>query len=170
VNSKLPEGVKMAFHFQPMDETCARAIAAWHYESVTSFYDMDQDAEDLAELLDPHSWPDHYYAVMDAEAALDTAGEELVGFFCFEAEQDVVSIGLGLRPDLTGKGLGRAFCEAGLQFAREKFHPRTFALDVATFNARAIALYHKLGFQDSGISLQESNGGYYEFLHMVREA
>ena len=160
----------MAFHFQPMDKTCARAIAAWHYEGAYSFYDMDQDAEDLAELLDPHSWPDHYYAVMDAEAALDTAGGELVGFFCFEVEQDVVTLGLGLRPDLTGKGVGRAFCEAGLQFARENFKPRAFALDVATFNQRAIALYRKLGFQDSWISLQESNGGQHEFLHMVREA
>lgn len=155
----------MAFSFQPMDETSARAIAAWHYAGVYSFYDMEQDPEDLAELLDPHSWPDHYFAVVDAEA-----GGELVGFFCVEAEQDGVTIGLGLRPDLTGKGQGRAFCEAGLQFAREKFQPRTFALDVATFNQRAIALYRKLGFQDSDIHLQESNGGQVEFLHMVRGA
>lgn len=153
----------MHFSFRPMDETCARAIAAWHYEGATSFYDMEQDAEDLAELLDPLSWTDHYFAGMDA-------GGELVGFFYFEAEQDVVSIGLGLRPDLTGKGLGQAFCEAGLQFAREKFHPRTFALDVATFNQRAIKLYRKLGFEDCGVSLQQSNDGQYEFLHMIRAA
>jgi len=62
---------------------------------------MDQDAEDLEELLNPHSWADTYYAVVDE-------GNELIGFFCFDQEEiGVVTIGLGLRPDYTGKGLGR---------------------------------------------------------------
>jgi hypothetical protein len=32
---------------------------------------------------------------------------------------DVTEVGLGLRPDLTGRGLGGAFLDAGLRFAVE---------------------------------------------------
>ena len=153
----------MRFEFRPMDENCARAVAGWHYEGIYSFYDMEQDVEDLQELLDQRSWIDHYYAVTDEQG-------DLIGFFCFEREQEAVAIGLGLRPDLTARGWGRAFLEAGLEFAREKYHPATFTLSVATFNQRAIHVYRKVGFEDTGVFVNETNGGQYEFLRMVREA
>jgi ribosomal-protein-alanine N-acetyltransferase len=153
----------MKFEFQPMDKDCAHAIAGWHYGGIYAFYDMEQDVEDLEELLDPHSWNDHYYAVTDDQG-------DLVGFFCFEREKEVVVIGLGLKPDLTGRGWGQAFFEAGLEFAREKYRPATFMLSVATFNHRAINIYRKAGFEDAEVFVNETNGGQYEFLRMAREA
>lgn len=146
-----------------MDEHYAHAIANWHYEGIYVFYDMDQDAEDLEELLDPHSWADRYYAVVNK-------CNELIGFFCFEQDGEAVIIGLGLRPDHTGKGLGQTFVEAGLEFAQEKFSPTAFRLSVATFNQRAIRLYERVGFKPDGVFMNETNGGQYEFLRMVRKA
>ena len=153
----------MKFEFQPMDQDWAQAIAGWHYEGIYAFYDMEQDAEDLEELLDPRSWNDQYYAVTDDQG-------DLVGFFCFEREEEVVVIGLGLRPDLTGRGWGQAFFEAGLEFAREKYQPASFVLSVATFNQRAINVYRRAGFEDTEIFLNETNGGQYEFLRLARDA
>ena len=152
----------MKFEFRPMDENRARAVAGWHYEGIYAFYDMEQDAADLEELLDPRSWIDHYYAVTDEQG-------DLTGFFSFEQEQEAVAVGLGLRPDLTGRGWGRAFVEAGLEFASEKYHPVAFTLIVATFNQRAIRVYRKVGFKDAGVFMNETNGGQYEFLRMVRK-
>jgi ribosomal-protein-alanine N-acetyltransferase len=154
---------QMKFEFKPLDENSAHAIAGWHYEGIYSFYDMDQDLEDLQELLDPRNWEDHYYTVTDDQG-------DLIGFFSFEREKEVVIIGLGLRPDLTGKGLGQAFLDAGLEFAREKYRPTTFVLSVATFNQRAINVYRRAGFEDVEVSLNETNGGQYEFLCMSRKA
>jgi len=151
----------MTFRIQPMDETAARAIAGWHYDGVYAFYDMEQDPEDLEGLLNPESWPDRYYAVTDEP-------EELVGFFCFEHDGEAVAVGLGLRPDLTGRGLGRAFLEAGLTFAEGHYRPATFTLSVATFNERAIKLYRNAGFTDAGTTMNRTNGGEYEFLQMAR--
>jgi ribosomal-protein-alanine N-acetyltransferase len=153
----------MKFEFQPMDEDCAHAVAGWHYGGIYAFYDMEQDAKDLEELLDPRSWDDHYYAVTDGQG-------DLIGFFCFEQEKEAVVIGLGLRPDLTGSGWGQAFLEAGLGFAREKYHPATFMLSVATFNQRAINVYRKAGFEGLQVFVKETNGGQYEFLCMAKEA
>jgi len=156
-------GIRMKFEFHPMDKAFAYAIAGWHYEDIYTFYDMNQDVEDLAELLDPCHWQDHYYAVTDEQGFL-------VGFFSFEQEQDSLVIGLGLRPDLTGRGWGQAFFEAGLEYAREKYHPKTFVLSVATFNQRAIKVYRKAGFEDLELFEVETNAGRYEFLRMTREA
>ena len=153
----------MQFGFKPMNESYAHAIANWHYEGIYAFYDMDQDIEDLEELLDPRSWTGKYYAVVDECG-------ELIGFFSFEKENEVVVIGLGLRPDCTGEGLGQAFVEAGLEYAKQQTDPATFRLSVATFNQRAIRVYEKVGFKPDGVFMHETNGGQYEFLRMVRAA
>jgi [ribosomal protein S18]-alanine N-acetyltransferase len=49
--------------------------------------------------------------------------------------------GLGLRPDLTGQGLGLEFFRAGLAFARERYEPQCVYLHVAEFNERARPVY-----------------------------
>ena len=133
-----------------MTEEAARAVLAWRYEGLYAFYNADlHDLHDgLQEML-----AGSYYAATDEQGAL-------VGFFCFGATAQVpgghldglyadeaLDIGLGMRPDLTGRGLGCAFLMAGLDFARQRFAPATFRLSVAAFNQRAIRLYEKVGFQ-----------------------
>jgi ribosomal-protein-alanine N-acetyltransferase len=39
---------------------------------------------------------------------------------------DALDTGGGLRPDLTGRGLGREALEVGLAFGRSRFAPRAF--------------------------------------------
>ena len=109
-------------------------------------------------------WPGEVLAVVGESG-------ELIGFFSFAQEgPGVVAIGLGLRPDHTGKGLGQAFVLAGLEFAKGKFHPTQFRLSVAAFNRRAIRLYERLGFRQDGLFENETNGGRYRFLRMARDA
>ena len=154
----------MQFTFKPMTETDAHQIATWHYPAPYDFYDWDQDPEDLAELLDPQSWQAPNYAVFNEV-------NELVGFFSFrhDAQDDQrVEIGLGLRPDVTGKGLGFAFLTAGLTFGQEYFPAGKWSLSVVTFNQRAIRVYERAGFLPLTTFLHHTNGGEYEFLHMVR--
>lgn len=152
----------MQFRLKPMNESSAQAIANWQYEGMYAFYNMDQDIEDLEELLDLHNWAGKYFTVINEQ-------DELVGFFCFEKEDDMVVVGLGMRPDCTGRGLGQAFVTAGLAFARRKFQPTLFCLSVATFNRRAISVYEKVGFKRDGLFMNETNGGQYEFLRMVKQ-
>jgi ribosomal-protein-alanine N-acetyltransferase len=109
--------------FRPTNEEDAREIAAWRYEAPYDFYDMTNDPEGLEKLLGPPERRRGYYAVL--------SGGELVGFFCYGLGGQLpgfdypgdgcIDIGLGLRPDLTGKGLGLKFIRAGLQFGRRRF-------------------------------------------------
>jgi RimJ/RimL family protein N-acetyltransferase len=96
----------------------------------------------LAELLDPQSWQEPYYSVFNEE-------NDLVGFFVFKQDGQTVEVGLGLRQDLTGQGLGRAYLNAGLAFGQEHFSVGAWSLSVATFNTRAIRLYEHAGFTRS---------------------
>jgi ribosomal-protein-alanine N-acetyltransferase len=82
----------------------------------------------------------------------------------------MVDIGLGLRPDLTGRGLGLPFVLAGLEFARERFAPEGFRLTVAAFNERAILIYERAGFRGIETFTHRTNGGEHPFVLMVRES
>jgi ribosomal-protein-alanine N-acetyltransferase len=94
-----------------MSQRQARTVAAWRYDPPYDFYDAVADPEDLAELLDPVQRAGRDFAVRDDSG-------NLVGFFMFKRQRDTVEVGLGLRPDLTGRGRGLSFLLAGLEFAR----------------------------------------------------
>jgi ribosomal-protein-alanine N-acetyltransferase len=138
-------------------------ISGWHYEPPYDFYDARSDQDDLQELLDPERRKGAYFSVFDE-------GGTLAGFFQFEREGTTVDVGLGMRPDLTGRGLGVGYLLAGLEFARGRFSPERFTLSVATFNERAIRVYERAGFERSSVYKHSTNGGEYLFLSMVREA
>jgi [ribosomal protein S18]-alanine N-acetyltransferase len=145
-----------------MREEEAQRIATWRYEPPYSFYDADADAADLALLLGRESREGRYFSAFSEDA--------LIGFFDLKSDGDDVTIGLGLRPDLTGRGLGLPFVEAGMAFAREQFAPSRFRLSVATFNERAIRVYERAGFVPLRTFDHETNGGVYRFLEMTRSA
>jgi [ribosomal protein S18]-alanine N-acetyltransferase len=149
--------------FRQINDADAREISGWRYAPPYDFYDATADPADLAELLDPQSRRDVYFSALDGK-------HRLVGFFQFEKTGEAVDVGLGLRPDLTGRGLGAEFVLAGLAFARERFSPRRFTLSVATFNGRAIGVYERVGFRRGRTYTHETNGGEHEFLSMWREA
>src|SRR4051812_30236680 len=110
-----------------MAEAEAREVAEWHYDPPYTFYDWSADGDDLALLLDGKRRKGRFFSVVDEEDAL-------AGFFEYQREGDTVVVGLGLRPDMTGRGFGEAFVEQGLEFARETFAPKEFRLAVAAFN------------------------------------
>ncbi len=159
----------MKFIFTPMDEVNAHTIQSWNYEAPYNIYNWTAE-DDITEMLDRRS---PHFAVRDEYG-------ELMGFFSYGSsalvwdsgephlfsENNTITIGLGMRPDLTGKGLGLAFVNAGLDFARKQFKPDYFRLFVLIFNQRAIRVYEHAGFQRVGIYLQPNANGYREYLEM----
>ncbi|GAA0492451.1 GNAT family protein [Salinibacillus aidingensis] len=151
----------MIYEFKQMTQEQAEQIAYnWHYEGIYSFYDIEADKEDMEEFLDSEQRGQSMFAV--------TGNNELTGFFSInQVNNDTIDIGLGLRPDITGKGYGLTFLKEGLSFAEKNYNPGMITLSVATFNQRAIKVYKRAGFTEAGTFIQNTNGGQYEFLRMV---
>src|SRR5439155_14684504 len=129
-------------------------LHAWRYEPPYDFYDGD---------VDPVTNPERFFAVRDDRG-------ELVGNYYFEPKGDVLEYGLGLRPDLTGRSLGLEFFRAGLEFGRERYRPTHVRLYVAAFNERAIKVYERAGFRESGRHTRRfERWGEVEFVNMDEE-
>ena len=146
-----------------MTQAEAVAITHWRYPDSYSFYDWTADPDDAALLLDAKRRKGRFFSALDENG-------ELVGFFEFQEKDKDVVIGLGLHPDLTGRGLGREFLELGMASAQKRFKPERFRLSVATFNKRAIKVYERAGFTTTRSFDHETNGGVYRFLEMTRPA
>lgn len=143
-----------------MTAAYAADIITWRYAAPYDCYDMT--GADPAFLVSPASG---YHALTD-EAAL-------IGFRSFGADGQVpggdyddsaLDTGGGLRPELTGKGLGAEAIRTGLEFGRRQFAPQAFRVTVATFNLRARHVVEGLGFRGIGSFLATADGRSYEML------
>ncbi|HEX5901526.1 MAG TPA: GNAT family N-acetyltransferase [Actinomycetota bacterium] len=133
----------------------AVAIARWRYPGRYATYDV-------GEIVTPERG---FWAVGH--------GADLVGYCCFghEArvpgvvdEDGVLDVGYGMRPDLTGHGLGRVFVRAILDFAVDMYSPQRLRLLILDWNDRSLKVAEALGFQSEGV--QESTEG--DFVVMTR--
>ena len=150
------------FTIRPMTAADAHAVAAWRYPGEYSFYDASADPDDLAELLDPAQWGQRYFA------ADEITQHELTGFLEVTLTGREAEIGLGLRPDLTGRGAGESFVRTCLRFASAALGAQSYTLTVAAFNRRAITVYERAGFQEVECFEHFTNGGFHAFIRMAR--
>lgn len=146
-------------HHRPMTREWANQIQAWTYAAPYDFYNQPPPEEGVNELMT-------YQAILESH--------ELIGFYCigspsqvpnstYPYSSDFTDIGLGMRPDLTGRGHGKSFVTYVMERAAEQGKP--LRLTVASFNERAIHLYETLGFHT--ITSFERNG--VPFQVMVRD-
>jgi ribosomal-protein-alanine N-acetyltransferase len=150
---------------RPLTERDVHEMRTWRYPPPYERYDLDADPSDVDIMLAAAASGEGWFAADDAESAA------LAGFFEFVVQGVEVEVGLGLRPDLTGRGLGAGYLEAGLGFARERWAPERFALDVYPWNERAIRAYERAGFVRGDTYVRRFDDGIEkEFLRMSRPA
>lgn len=146
-------------------------IAGWQYEEPYSIYNMEGSEACIRELLDGS-----YYSVLGREG-------ELSGYFCYGIsaqvpagndfqvyeQKDLMDIGLGMKPELCGRGNGAAFVLEGIEFGKKTFGVSGFRLTVAAVNARAVAAYGKAGFIKAAFFFRKSSQPEMKFWVMTRE-
>ncbi|KAA3661894.1 MAG: N-acetyltransferase [Chloroflexi bacterium] len=129
----------------------APLLLNWHYPRPYHIYNMASDdpadaAATIAYLLNPA----HQFYEMTLPK------EGVVGFCSFgedgqvpggDYSQPALDIGMGIHPNLTGKGLGAIFVQAVIQFGMEMFRPTLLRVTIATFNERAQRVWQQNGFQ-----------------------
>ena len=161
------------------EEYANEIINNWHYDGIYSFYDMTADEEDLKVFTDRGYWKDTIFAVLNEN-------NELVGWSSFYLENEIVWLSLGLKPGLTGIGLGEEFVSECVNFAKSHYKPnkQIVKFDVALFNQsaikdlgagfgpfnqRAIKVYERVGFSEFGRVIKHTRKGRVEFIQMKRD-
>lgn len=160
----MSRGVDVEFTTRNMIDDYAIDILGWKYEKPYDLYNNVLSGEAILELTRLT-----YKAIL--------SDEKVVGFFCTGEdaqvpaghevgayEDDCMDIGLGLRPDLTGNGLGTEFFTYILKELRSEYEG-CIRLTVADFNSRAIHLYEKFKF----VRKQEFLRNKMKFIVMVKE-
>ncbi|WP_375471876.1 GNAT family N-acetyltransferase [uncultured Nostoc sp.] len=154
------------FAFHLIDETNARAILSWRYEPPYDLYNyLEEEANLLQDILNPQN---NFYSIMDEN-------RELVAYCSFGQDGQVtggnyrdwaLDIGMGIRPDLTGRRKGTEYANAVLEFADSLFKPKAFRVTIAAFNKRAIRVWQKLGFDHQQCFERRSDG--MQFIVLLR--
>ncbi len=158
----------MSIVFRPITLEEANEVYRWSYKGEYAIYSFSGEEDELAELMDGT-----FFAANDSEG-------RLLGYICHGQtaqvpggftkgiydEQGYVDIGLGLRPELTGKGLGLSFIMQGLHYFAELLHADRFRLVVTTFNERAIKVYERAGFMRDVCFPSKVNGTEVMFVSM----
>ena len=145
------DGEPAGLALTPMSESEAREVLGWRYPPPYDALNpnpetLDEDAAAMADLARLYF------------AARDPAGR-LAGFCCFGPEARVpgfdypddgrADIGLGLRPELTGRGLGGSLLSAATGLAAGlRLAPGGYRATVWAENARSRRLFERAGYRE----------------------
>jgi len=130
------------FAVGPMTEEHAMEICRWRYEPPYDMYNWDSWSNMVKtgyEFANPDIRRQQYRSVT-------AEGYGLCGFAQLFPMINVTRLGLGMRPDLCGKGYGASFVRAIVRTAQREAPGKEIDLEVITTNIRAIKTYEKAGF------------------------
>jgi ribosomal-protein-alanine N-acetyltransferase len=169
----------MRYHFVPMNKEYARTIVEhWKYGDDYSIHDYINEADHI---LDSTSWGKGLFAVLNEEGEL--VGELTTEFFdendgCLDYDDfgpeklnaAEMWIGFGLKPELTGRGLGEGFVAACIEFAvsEHNYQGEAVRLGVPVFNERDIKVYKRVGFQVFARAVGQVDGRKFEAVQMIK--
>ncbi|MCP4417295.1 MAG: GNAT family N-acetyltransferase [Chloroflexi bacterium] len=137
----------------PLTAKHVSQILTWRYEPPYDLYDMGKGTADpleLTEAIDYFSQPHYHFRAMLRQPAA-----ELVAFCSFGLDGQVgggdysaeaVDIGLGVHPNLTGRGLGGMFVGVAIDYAQKTFDSPQLRITIAEFNRRAQKVWQRHDF------------------------
>ncbi len=124
-----------------------RQICCWKYEGVYSVYNF-LGWDTLVKLKEGITIEEKRKSEF---TAVTDENNNLCGYIRFVENKEFVLVGLGLKPLLCGQGLGNILMELLKNECKKRYSNKKIALEVRSFNKRAIKCYEKSGFKITGI-------------------
>lgn len=99
--------------------------------------------------------------------ALNSAGSVFAHFFFMNVSQDIPHLGIGLRDEYQGLGLGSLLLVYLMNVGKRVLRKHTVGLTVMKENHAAVRLYRRMGFEIVGnVSFRSENDSYEMRLHL----
>ncbi|WP_422485439.1 GNAT family N-acetyltransferase [Gudongella sp. DL1XJH-153] len=125
-----------------MNEENAKEICTWEYEGEYAVYNLS-DWDRVVE----NNWELAVKEEREASFLSVTQDNQLVAYGVITIKNGIVLLGIGLKPSLCGKGLGADIMKLLIEESENRFPGRSIALEVRSFNRRAIRCYENIGFE-----------------------
>src|SRR5688500_6921031 len=132
IQMRTKASLPMTLSVRPITEADARTALSWRYEPPYNVYNIEATDGDIDLILDPQF---HYLSIVDEDGIMVGMGS-----YGYDAQveggdysDEALDIGLGVRPDLTGRGLGPKFVRLLIEHAVEAFAPKRLRVSIAGF-------------------------------------
>lgn len=133
----------MKLFISELTEEYAKQLCTWRYNGVYSIYDFA--TWDIA-IQQGWSITDKKARDADFRSAINEH-EEFIGFFRMTKDTNgSIEIGLGLKPQYCGQGIGKDFVNLITQYIRAQYPNSKLFMEVRTFNTRAVKCYKECGY------------------------
>jgi RimJ/RimL family protein N-acetyltransferase len=153
--------------YRPAEKKHAREFVNWQYEPPYDVYNCppEEIGDAVQYNIDPKN---NVYAMIDES-------DTLIGYCSYGRDAQVpggdyseaaLDIGLMIKPELTGQGLGRVFAEEIIRNGVNKYDPKKIRVTIAIFNKRAIRTWEKNGFKQT--QFFKRSGDEMEFVIMTK--
>jgi ribosomal-protein-alanine N-acetyltransferase len=157
--------INLPWNITPMTEAHGQTISLWTYPPPYHIYNCpswDYMMHNELDFADPVVRREQYAAVIDDKG-------ELCAFGQFFPIVGVMRLGLGLRPDLAGLGIGSYLTSLLVMEAQKRAPGNIIDLEVLMWNIRARRSYAKMGFKVTDAYIRETPSGLAAFYCMVYE-
>ncbi len=145
-----------------MNEDIARQIISWVYDDDYAIYNLPS-YEEMKEknygMVNPEK-ADSYICYL--------SNDEVIAYSNIKETKDKrIFIGIGLKPEYCGKGLGSYFLNDTIDEIKNRYPNFSIYLEVRPWNTRAIKLYKKVGFIITDtVIIKDHLGNDTEFIEM----
>lgn len=130
------------YAFNELSEEQAKEICKWRYDGEYSIYNFsDWDT------VEKNGWDLSVESVRKSEFVSVLLDNELAAYGRISLKVNKAFIGIGLKPSLCGKGYGSNIMGLLIEECKRRFPNKIIALEVRSFNKRAINCYKSIGFE-----------------------
>ncbi len=144
-----------------LTEDYARKICSWRYDgdySVYNFSDWD--------VVVRNGWGLSIKDIREKEFLAVLLNRELIAYIRITKREGKAFVGIGLKPSWCGKGHGKEVMNLLIEECKKRFPNTPIALEVRSFNKRAINCYKAVGFEIRDKYVKKIMNGEDEFYYM----
>ena len=140
----------LSISYRPAEKKHAREFVNWQYKPPYDVYNCppEEIGDAVQYNIDPTN---NVYAMLDQN-------EELIGYCSYgkdaqvpggDYNEEALDIGLMIKPELTGQGMGATFTKEVIRNGIAKYEPKKLRVTIAAFNKRAMRIWEKNGFEQN---------------------